>query len=668
MSVARRWWPLLLLVLVPVLAFPGALPGSRVVSADDHLSVHVGFQQDAGGRVRHPALSDPALQFKALHRRVSSDVRSGRVPLWNPDIYGGTDLLGDGQSQVASPGTLFRAVLPERVAQDATVAFVLLWTGLGAALLGAALGLGPWAALVVGVAAMTGPMPFVWLLHPHAATFAWLPWVLLAIERRSGLGTALAVAGLLCGGHPGTMVHALGLAAVWWAVRSRAWAPAMGVIVGGLLAAPVLGPLWEAVQASSTVGARGHTPLEVSQLLDLVWPGWHGHPASESGYQGPGIWADGALHPGLGALGLLVLAVVRTGAGRALAVGWVGCVVLSLLPLPGPVDHGRLAQAGALLAAVAAGFGARSLPRPEFRVSAAVLVVATGLWARRLDQASLEPDAHDPPPAAWTRTLASELGCVPDPEALGCRRVLGLTWMLQPNTGALVGLRDVRGYDLPVHQGTWALMNALQRPARGPWFPVDALPPMPLLRTLGVGAVVTDPDTSLNLEEIPLGPAPVRAWRIPDARPRAWMAGSVVSMPDGRAALRAMASGDPDRPPVEAGVRLPEDATTASVAGLLHEGSSQLDISVEKAGLLVVNEAWRAGWRASVDGRPVPVHRVGGSILGVVVPEGGDVRLYYRPDGWIQGQRLFIVGLGMLVVLAVVARRRRSASGSGRIS
>ena len=115
-------------------------------------------------------------------------------------------------------------------------------------------------------------------------------------------------------------------------------------------------------------------------------------------------------------------------------------------------------------------------------------------------------------------------------------------------------------------------------------------------------------------------------------------------------------------------MRLPEDATTASVAGLLHEGSSQLDISVEKAGLLVVNEAWRAGWRASVDGRPVPVHRVGGSILGVVVPEGGDVRLYYRPDGWIQGQRLFIVGLGMLVVLAVVARRRRSASGSGRIS
>lgn len=662
-----RWWPLLLLVLVPVLAFPGALPGPRVVSADDHLSVHVAFQERPGGRVRHPALSDPSLQFKALQRRVSAELREGRVPLWNPDLYGGTDLLADGQSQVASPGTLLRVFLPEETAQDAGVAFVLVWTGLGAALLGVSLGLGPWAAAVAGASAMTGPMPFVWLLHPHAATFAWLPWLLLGIERRSGIGTALAVAGLLCGGHPGTMVHALGVAAAWWGLRSRAVGPAVGVLTGALLAAPVLAPLWEAVQASATVSARGHTPLAPTQLLDLLWPGWHGHPASETGHTGTGIWADGVLHPGLGALGLLGLSVARTHAGRMLAGAWVACVGLSLLPLPGPVDHGRLGQVSALFVALAAGFGARALPRRSLRIAALGVVVATGLWARRLDQGSLPAGGHDPTPASWTRTLAAELGCTADREALACRRVLGLTWMLQPNTGALAGLRDVRGYDLPVHEGTWALMNALRRPAQGPWFPVEAVPPMPLLRTLGVGAIVTDPETTLELEEIALGEAPVRAWRVPGARPRAWVAGAVVGVPDARAALQALAAGDPDRPPVESDVQLPEGARSSAVSALHHTGGAQLDLEVDSAGLLVVNEAWRTGWRARVDGRPVPVHRVGGAVLGVVVPEGArDVRLFYRPDAWILGQRLFLVGLALVLGLAALALRGRDRAWGWR--
>jgi hypothetical protein len=659
-SALRRWWPLLLLLLVPVLAFPGALPGPRVVSADDHLSVHVAFQDVAGGRVRHPALSDPSLQFKALQRRVVSELRAGRVPLWNPDLYGGTDLLGDGQSQVATPGTLLRVLLDEDTAQDASVALVLLWTGLGAALLGAALGLGPWAAAVAGAAAMTGPVPFVWLLHPHAATFMWLPWLLLAVERRSGVGAALAVAGLLCGGHPGMMVHSLGIAGVWWAVRARSTRVAAGVVVGGLLASPVLMPLWESVQASATVAARGQTPLAPAQLLDLLWPGWLGHPAG-AGHEGPGIWADGVLHPGLGALGLGVLAAARGRGGRALGVAWLACVGLALLPLPGPVDHGRLAQVGALLVALAAGLGAAQLPRPAFRAGALALVVGTGLWARHLDQGSLPAEQHDPAPAAWTQALADELGCRPDRDALGCRRVLGLSWMLQPNTGALAGLRDVRGYDLPVHRGTWALMNALRKPAQGPWFPVDALPPGPLLRVLGVGAIITPPETELSLDEIPLPDAPVRAWRVPGARPRAWVAGGVVAVPDARAALRTLANGDADRPPVEGALALPEGAESSPVVAMEHTGAARLDIAVSTSGLLVVNEAWRAGWRARVDGVPATVRRVGGAMLGVVVPEGARaVQLYYRPAGWIRGQRLFLAGALGLLILGGLALRRRA--------
>ncbi len=58
----RAWTPILLIFLVPTLLFLGAIPGPDVVSADDHLSVHHAFQEEAGGEVWNPHLSDPALQ------------------------------------------------------------------------------------------------------------------------------------------------------------------------------------------------------------------------------------------------------------------------------------------------------------------------------------------------------------------------------------------------------------------------------------------------------------------------------------------------------------------------------------------------------------------------------------------------------------------------------
>ncbi len=658
MSERRRWWPLALLLLVPVLAFPGALPGPRVVSAHDHLTVHHAFQDAPGGRVHHPHLSDPALQFAALDRRVVSELRAGRVPLWNPDLYLGTDLLADGQSRVLSPVTLARVLLPEDAAQDVGVAFVLLWTGLGAALLAAALGLGPWAAAVAGAAAMTGPLPFVWLLHPHASTFAWLPWVLLAIEKRKGWAVALATFGLLCGGHPGTMVHAAMIASAWWLTRSRSVEVALGALVGALLSAPVLAPLAEAVQASATASARGHTPLLFRQLADLVRPHALGHPAKGT-WSGPGSWADGQLHPGMVTLALAVFGSVKTKQGRALTLGWLACIGLAMAPLPGPVDHARLAQVGALLVALAAGFGAMALPGVRGRAPALALVLTSGLLPRGDDQRSLPADAHAPEPAAWTAVVRDAAGCGAEPG--DCGRVLGLGWVLQPNTGALAGLRDVRGYDLPLHRDTWALMNTLQRPAKGPWFPVDALPPLPLLRQLGVRVVVTDPETTLPLDELALPTAPVRAWRVPDPLPRAWLAPRASVVPDQRAALDVLARGSAASPAVEGPLPVTSSLTDPAPVPVVEDGPARLVFTLpDGGGLLVTQTAWRPGWRARVDGQPATVVRVSGALCGVLVPPGArGAELFYRPDGWIHGQRLLLGGLAGLLLLLVTSPGRR---------
>jgi len=654
-----RWWPLLLLLLVPALWFPGALPGPRVVSADDHLSVHHLFQQaDGGGSVRHPHLSDPALQFKALQRRTVEALRRGEAPLWNPDLYGGAPLLADAQSRAASPVTLLRLVLPEDAAQDAGVAWTLLWLGLGTALLAGALGLGPWAALAAGAAAMLGPYPSVWLLHPHATTFCWLPWLLWAIETRRGWAIALAVAGMATGGHPGTLTHGLGVGAAWWVARSRGPGVALCMGVGLLLAAPLLLPLLELAGRSETAQARVAVPLAPRQLLDLVWPGALGHPSTDT-WHGPGSWADGQLHPGLATLALALWGA-RDRLGRGLLLGWAAMVALSLLPLPGPVAHGRLGSEAAWLLALGAGVGVRRLAGDRALRGAALTaaVVATGLWARRHDQGSLPAADHDPAPAPWVTELRAA-ACDDGP----CARVLGLGWAAQPNTLSLVGLGDLRGYDLPVSTDTRRLMVALRPRPRGPWFPVDDLPTLALLRFHGVGVVLTPPDRSLDLEPVPLRDAPVRAWRIPDPAPMAWLAVAPRPATDPKAALAQVAA-DPQaatRPPVE-GVADRGSAGPARPLAAAWDGASRvaLDLPDDATGVVVLNQSWAPGWRASIDGAPAPVLRAGGTRVAVAV-QAGDRRLdlRYRPGGWVAGlQACAAGGLSWLVLLGAALRRR----------
>lgn len=656
----RTLAPLLVLPLALCLLFPGALPGPRVVSADDHLSVHPLFQgAEGGGAVRHPHLSDPALQFKALQRRTVAALRRGEAPLWNPDLYGGAPLLADAQSAPLSVPTLLRVALPESTAQDLGVAWVLLWLGAGTAGLLAALGCGPAAAAAGGAAAMLGPFPQVWLLHPHAATFAWLPWIVWGLERRSAVWVALATAGLLAGGHPGTAVHCGMLVALWCAWRRPGVGTLAGLGVGALLAAPLWMPLLELAQRSTTAAARVAVPLEPRQLLDLLWPGALGHPA-EGTWEGPGSWADGQLHPGLGTMALALLALGRR-PGRVLAGTWVVLVGLSLVALPGPVAHGRLGSEAAWLLAVAAGLGVQALAaHPGRQAVAVVAVLVTGLGARSADQASLPAADHDPRPARWVGSLRAAV-CAPQ-----CARVLGLGWAGQPNTLALAGLADVRGYDLPVSRDTKRLMEALNPRPRGPWYPVDALPPVPLLRFLGVGAVLVAPsDEPLEaLAPLPLPDAPVQAYAVPDPAPLSWLAPAPRRIDDPVVALQQVAA-DPDaqrQPPVEGPVP-PQGQGPAVPLSVEWIGDSRLSVGLPPGsrGLAVVQQAWAPGWRAAVDGTPRGVRRVGGVWLGVPVQPGEKtLELRYRPQGWILGIRLGVLGvLGLFGAAVCVAWRRR---------
>jgi Protein of unknown function (DUF6044)/Bacterial membrane protein YfhO len=84
-----------------------------------------------------------------------------------------------------------------------------------------------------------------------------------------------------------------------------------------------------------------------------------------------------------------------------------------------------------------------------------------------------------------------------------------------------------------------------------------------------------------------------------------------------------------------------------------------VDVTPDRAGLLVLSDTMSPGWEASVDGRAVPIATVDGAFRGVAIgPEARRVVFAYRP----QFTRLGAVGAGLaLVVLggwAFMERRR----------
>jgi uncharacterized membrane protein YfhO len=70
---------------------------------------------------------------------------------------------------------------------------------------------------------------------------------------------------------------------------------------------------------------------------------------------------------------------------------------------------------------------------------------------------------------------------------------------------------------------------------------------------------------------------------------------------------------------------------------------------------LVVSENYYPGWRASVDGKPVPVYRANFNLLGLALPTGATrVELTFHDPGVDTGTVITVVAL-LLAALALGA-------------
>jgi hypothetical protein len=239
--------------------------------------------------------------------------------------------------------------------------------------------------------------------------------------------------------------------------------------------------------------------------------------------------------------------------------------------------------------------------------------------------------------------------------------------ILPPSTAARYGFEDVLGFDSLNLARIRDVMAALDpqivvkrgnfRAAVDP----EALD-SPLLDALNVRYVLAR-DTLL-LEGLELvHDSDVAVYQNADARPRAYLVDEVRVIADGAALLRAMAqpSFRPDlwaysertipglKTPDsrEAAARALDGGVTGGTARIVSYRDEQVVVQVtpERSSLLVLADAHYPGWKASVDDREVPIHRVNHTFRGVVVEPGDrEVVFRYEPASFRVGVLLSLLG------------------------
>ena len=179
---------------------------------------------------------------------------------------------------------------------------------------------------------------------------------------------------------------------------------------------------------------------------------------------------------------------------------------------------------------------------------------------------------------------------------------------------------------------------------------------------------------NVRYEAFALRRAP-QAWvrTLSDAAPFAYWVGRPTLARSGAEALALLARrpagslGILERPDLDAQT-LKELAALRSEtppvpARLLHLGNNRVRLALDTpaAGLLVINEVFAPGWRATVDGQPVRIYRTNYIFRGLRVSGGlHEIELWYRPAAVVFSIGLYAATVvALLVALAVVLGRRR---------
>lgn len=329
--------------------------------------------------------------------------------------------------------------------------------------------------------------------------------------------------------------------------------------------------------------------------------------------------------------------------------------------MPAPTDYGRYRVLAEILFPIAA--AVLLLMRRIGTAAMAPLLLALVIGQRALSEIDTFPTF--PAKAAYPEVALFEpLERVREPF-----RIVAPGLVFPPSTNVFYGLEDPRGYEaltLDEFQRTWKLWSE----THGIWFNrVDDLT-SPFLSFLNVRFAV-----QRAADAVPAGWREVRIdrgsrlleneralERIFVPRHVEVTGASAIEIVDRMAALRDFR----ELAYVTARERRGLSANgpgSIRVDSYSPGGAYAFTATMQNDGWVVISECSWKGWRASVDGARVPLHRANAAFLALFLPAGDhDVRLVYRPTSFIRGRAISFATLGALVVFGIArwaVRRRR---------
>jgi hypothetical protein len=407
----RRWYDavparvLAVFTLALGVLFGPVLGGGRLLLPLDGLRGAVPFQRLPPTEPHGNILQGDLIQLVTPSlAAVREALREGRWPLWNARAGAGMPLLADPQAQAFQPLVLLGYPFPLLRAAGVVAALRVLLALIFGFLWMRRQGLGEAPALAGALAFGLGGFLLLWLGWPLANSAALLPLVLYGVARcddpgrkRDALLLAAGALALLLGGHPETVLYALGLAILFLLdrirrrPRGRRWALARraggALLVAGMLAAPVLLPVIEYLPKTMRAARLGESSArqpDASRLaktyLPLAAPNAYGNNRFVDYW---GLTNTNEDASGFVGTAMLLAALLSIGARRrfpqeALALG-IAVVCLVLIAPFSPASHRLLLPLSLCLAYL----GACSLERfqaGEMR-RWPLLIVAAGLAA-----------------------------------------------------------------------------------------------------------------------------------------------------------------------------------------------------------------------------------------------------------------------------------------------
>jgi hypothetical protein len=251
-------------------------------------------------------------------------------------------------------------------------------------------------------------------------------------------------------------------------------------------------------------------------------------------------------------------------------------------------------------------------------------------------------------------------------------RITGFAYALVPDTAALYGLEDVRGYEAMTFQrlhDTYPLWCRSQ-PV---WFNLVEDPGRSFLSFLNVKYAIgsrlygpTEP-WKLVLED-----RDTRLFENTRVLPRAFVPRRVRYERTDRAVLAGMS-------------RTEDFAQTAWItvpeypAHEIHNGPGTLEVrregltyeiaaDMELDGWVVISDSKWPGWRAYIDGKRVETHYANHAFIGVFVPKGRhSLRVVFRPEAFTRGRNITFFTVAALIAFFVLRRYRLQKPGAVRV-